>query len=471
MKITPFEWMPLDNAGKVFPGQNTNRWSNVFRLSLKLKEPVEPAFLEKALENTLERLPSFKVRMKSGFFWNYYERNEMPCPVRRDIKNPCYRINFRENNGYLFRVYYLGASVSIDFYHALCDGYGGAVFLSTLAGEYLCLKGKTAAVGGLALNTAEEPRPQETEDAYIRYAAEDTKSDLFETPAFHVRGTKMPLHECNCTAVKMSFSELHAVSKGYGVTVTELLAAVLLDIHYRRQRSPKSLCRDVSVQIPLNLRKSFPSETVRNFVLCLTVKLNPRKGDYSFDEIVQTVSEQLRRANNVRSLNAYITRTVKIGTEKIKLLPLAVKNTVIRVGFFFGAEYSTTALLSNLGPAVLSDEMSGHIEDFSFYTGPGLVNGARCGAVSFGDTFVFTFSSCYKESDIEREFMARLAAMGVALTVETNRDTDFSDIEGVTVGDTEAYSREVFIPTKKDRVKLKKAEISTAERMKRIFHL
>ncbi len=471
MNNSSFEWISLDNAGKVFPGQNTNRWSNVFRLSVRLKEEVDPELLKKALSSTLARIPTFRVRIRSGFFWNYYEKNGMDCPINHDIKNHCYRIGFKENNGYLFRVYYHRSHISLDIYHALCDGYGGAVFLSTLTGEYLRLKGESISCNRFVLNPKEESTEGEREDAYIRYAAEDTKSDLFETPAYHIRGTKLPLHMCNYTTVTMSFAQLHAVSQGYGVTVTELLAAILLDIHYSRQKGPKLLRQDVSVQIPLNLRKAFPSETLRNFVMCLTVKINPRRGEYNFEEILSAVSTQLRRANNKRSLNAYITRTVKIGTEKIKLLPLIVKNTVIKVGFAFGAEYSTTALISNLGPITVPEDMEKHIEKFLFYTGPGIVNGARCGVVSFGDCLTFTFSNRYKENDIEREFMKRLTAMGISITAETNRAEGYSDIDGVSDGDRDAYSEEVHIPSRKDRVRLSGTQAPFAERMKRTFHL
>ncbi len=467
-----FEWIPLDNAGKVFPGQNTNRWSNVFRLSVQLKEEIDPAILKEALSRTFNRIPTFRVRIRNGFFWNYYEFNEMECPVRHDIKNHCYRINFKENNGYLFRVYYHSCRIGIDVYHALCDGYGAAVFISTLTGEYLRLKGHSVSQSKFVLDVNDSPKEEEREDAYILNASSKEKCSLTETMVYHRRGTRLPLHMCNYTTVIMSFEQLHKVSKGYGVTVTELLAAILLDIHYRKQLSQRKFRQTVSVQIPVNLRKAFPSETLRNFVMCLTVNLRPRKDEYAFEEIVSEVSTQLRKANNIGYLNAYITRTVKIGTESIKLLPLVIKNSVIRAGFSVGAEYSTSTLISNLGPIDIPEDMRAHVEKFAFYTGPGIVNGARCGVVSLGDRLAFTFSNRYEERDIENEFLKKLRDMGIDLTVETNRDTDYSDIEGIIVGDGDAYSKEIFIPARVDRkAKLRNPDISFSESLKRYFHL
>ena len=471
MANNSFEWIPLDNAGKVFPGQNSNRWANVHRMTAELKEEIDPSLLKTALAGTLDRLPTFKVKMRDGFFQNYYERNEAECPINPDIKNPCYRIKYKENNGYLIRVYYHGKRISVDFYHALCDGYGAAVFISTLTGEYLRLKGYSISHNQFVLDVNEAPKAEEIEDAYERYATSKKTAKLLETPSYHKKGNQLPLHMCNYTAVTMSFKELHALSKSYGVTVTELLAAILLDIHYRKQLRDGKSKKDVSVQIPVNLRKAFPSESVRNFVICLTVKMPYRKGGFTFEEIVRSVSEQLRKANNYDFLHAYITQTVKLQTKLLKYVPLAVKNTCVNISFRFGAEYSTTALISNLGPVNIPDDMKEYVERYFFYNGPGLVNGARCAVASIGDTLTYTFSNVYKEDDIEREFLSMLSAMGISLKVETNRDSDFGDIEGVTIGDRNAYSDKVYLPKKEDGQAIpENANITFGERIKRTFH-
>lgn len=442
----PFEHIPLDNAGKIFPGQNSKRWSNVFRMAIELKEEVEPAVLKVALDKTLNRLPTFKVRMKNGVFQNYYEINTADCPVTHDVKNFCYRIGYKENNGYLFRVYYHKRRISIDFYHAVCDGYGACVFISTLVGEYLRLKGYSISYNQLVLNTSDTPKAEEIEDAYERYATSKKTAKLLETPSYHKTGTQLPQHMCNYTTATMSFKELHTLSKSYGVTVTELLAAILLDIHYRKHLSEGKRKKYVSVQIPVNLRKAFPSESVRNFVICLTVGIDPRKKEYTFDEIVRSVSTQLKQVNNYDFLHAYITQTINLQTKLLRFVPLIVKNTAVKVSFSFGAEFSTSVLISNLGPVSLPDDMKQHVERFFFYTGPGLVNGARCGVASLGDKLVLSFSNIYKEDDIEREFLQRLIDLGISVTVETNIDNDFSDVEGVTVGDGNAYSELIFNP-------------------------
>lgn len=446
MKNSPFEYIPLDNAGKVFPGQISRRWAYVYRMSVELKEEIDPAILKEALAMTLKRLPTFKVRMKNGIFENYFEPNDSECPVNPDIKNFGYRINYKENNGYLIRVYYHRRRISVDYFHALCDGYGASVFISTLAGQYLRLKGRSISCNQFVLDVNEEPKACEMEDAYESYATSKKTAKLLESTAYHKKGSPMPLHMCNYTAVTLSFDKLHALSKSYGVTVTEFLGAVMLDILYKQQLSEGKSKKSVSVQIPVNLRKAFPSDSVRNFVICLTVKMPYRKGGFTFEEIVESVSKQLRQANNYDFLHAYITQTVKLQTKLLKYVPLAVKNTAVKVSFTFGAEFSTSTLLSNLGPVTLPDDMKEYVERYFFFNSPGLVNGARCSVVSVGDKLTFTFANVYKESDIEREFMKKLASFGLSLIAETNRDCDYSDTEGVTVGDRYAFSDVIYNP-------------------------
>lgn len=423
MRKNSFEWFRLDNAAKIFPGQNSRSWSNVFRMTVQLKEEVDPKILKKALDVTLKRIPSFNVRMRNGFFWHYLEKNPKECPVMPDIKNSCYRINFKENNGFLFRVYYHSNRISIDVYHSLCDGYGAAVFISTLAGEYLRLKGHSISHNQFVLDVNGAPRAEELEDAYNRYASSRVKYDRRDKWVYHHKGTKLPIHQSNYIVGIMSFSQLHEITKKYGVTVTEFFAALLVDILCQKQLSKGGKQREVSAQIPVNLRKAFPSETLRNFVLCLRAKIDPNMGEYTFEEILQSISLQLKLVNNDKFLNSMMTQNMKIERNPVaKLLPLPIKDLGVGIGFLITGEQTTSVLISNLGPIRLPEDMAEHIEKIVFYTGPGKLNGTRCGVASFGDTLAFAFSNCYEESDIEKEFFTRLVKTGVHVKIESNRD-------------------------------------------------
>lgn len=423
MKPVSFEWMKLDNAAKIFPGQNSRSWSNVFCVGIKLKKEVDPDILHKALKTTLKRIPSFDVRIRRGLFWYYFEKNPNEPEVLPDIKNPCYRIKFKENKGFLFRVFYRGNRINLAVYHALCDGYGAVVFLSTLLGEYLRLKGEKVEYNEFVLDVSQRPRESEIEDSYNRYADSKAPYDRKDKWVYHAVGTRVPVHLSNYTVGYMSYKELHAIAKGYGVTVTELFAAILIDIHYKKQLRENKKQREICIQVPVNLRKAFPSETLRNFVLCLRVKLNPYLGDYTFEEILRSVSLQLKLNNDPKMINSLMTQNLKLERNPVtKRLPLVIKDLGISITFLITGEQTTTALLSNLGPLKLTSCVAEHVESAVLLTGAGKLNAARCGVVSLGDTLAFSFSNCYEERDIEREFFTRLVRMGVHVKIESNRE-------------------------------------------------
>lgn len=90
-------WYKLDLSATVYPTLQRRDFSSVYRLSVKLKESVDPALLQQALDLTLPRFPTYKVAIRKGLFWRYLEPNTRPGPfVQEDIKNPCMPMHFKD---------------------------------------------------------------------------------------------------------------------------------------------------------------------------------------------------------------------------------------------------------------------------------------------------------------------------------------------------------------------------------------
>ena len=340
-----------------------------------------------------------------------------------DIKNPCHRVNFKENNNYLFKVYYYANRLSVDCYHVLTDGHGGAIFLSTLAAQYLRLKGHTVPVGGFVLDIASPAEEKELEDSFIKNATSEAKYKRKDKFVYHAGKTKLPEHTVNITSGIISFHELHALVKNAGVTVTEYLAALMLKVLIDKQKAECRKQKEVSIQIPVDLRRAFGSSTLRNFTICLRVKIDPKKGDYTFDELLRQVKFQLRLANDVKEHNMMI--TANMGIERnplIRCMPLVIKNLGVGLSFFFTAEQTTSALISNLGALDIRRELSDNVHKFIFMPAPGKLNAARIGVATCNDNLVITFANSFTESDIEREFFTALVKSGLHVKIESNRE-------------------------------------------------
>lgn len=100
-------WYKLDLSANVYPTLQRKDFSSVYRVSVTLKELIQPDILQQAVDMTLPRFPTFKTALRRGLFWRYLEPNNRPGPfVKPDIVNPCMPMNFRSDNRHLIRVYY-----------------------------------------------------------------------------------------------------------------------------------------------------------------------------------------------------------------------------------------------------------------------------------------------------------------------------------------------------------------------------
>ena len=133
-------WHRLDNTGKIFPMIANENLSNVFRISVTLKEEIDPGLLGQALEEVLPWFAGFKVKLKRGFFWYYFEENKRQPFVEQEGSWPCRYIDPKSNQLYLFRVSYYGTRINLEVFHAVTDGMGAVNFLKELTAGYLELK-------------------------------------------------------------------------------------------------------------------------------------------------------------------------------------------------------------------------------------------------------------------------------------------------------------------------------------------
>ena len=418
------EWYKLDNAAKVFPGQNSSSWSNVFRLSATLTERVDPELLEQAVKKLMPRFPSFDVRMRSGFFWHYLEKNPYGAPpIMPDIANPCQRFKWKENKGYLFKVYYYENRISVEFYHSITDGFGASRFFMTLIAVYLRLTGKDIPNGDAVYDIDEAPHPSELEDSYSKNCHSKAKAKRLQKFTYRFKGERLPKHFFNVTTGYMPVSAVKEKAAEHNVTVTEYLAAVLLWTMYNLQKQEKNNReKHVGIQIPVNLRGFFGSETLRNFMLCYSFQIDPKMGEYTLPEIISLLSLYLRYINNEKELQAMMNGNMGIERNPImRILPSFLKDFGVSMVYKVAGEKATSCLLSNVGIIKAPKEMEQYIEKLVLVMGPAMINGARCGSLSYNGTLAFSISNIYKSTKIQKEFFTTLVKLGIPVKIESNR--------------------------------------------------
>ena len=104
----------------------------------------------------------------------------------------------------------------------------------------------------------------------------------------------------------------------------------------------------------------------------------------------------------------------------VRLIPLPIKNAVMKAVFDSVGEKKSCLSLSNIGRIKVPDVMARYIRRFDFILGVQAAAPYNCGMLSFGDTVYMNFIRNTKEAELERHFFTVLQELGLSATVESN---------------------------------------------------
>lgn len=425
MKEHKLRWMRLDNAAKIYPAAKRRRWNNVFRLSATLKEPIDPFVLQSALDVTVKRFPSISMRLRRGVFWYYLEEIPKAPNVKKDTYYPLARMPFGDIRRCAFRVLYYENRIAVEIFHVLTDGNGGMIFLKTLVAEYLTQKynAKIPNTCGV-LDRFEEPSEAELEDSFQKCKSHVSASRR-ESTAFRLSGTPENDSFLNLTTGILDVNQALQMAKSYKVSLTEFIASVMIAsiVEIQNEKTPnRKHQKPVKVLIPVNLRKMFESASLRNFVLYITPGIDPKMGDYSFDEILKLVHHKMGLQLNDKHMASLINANVKAEkTWILKVMPLFIKNFAMKTVYDMIGEKKSSITISNLGAVKVPEEMEKYVERFDFVLGIQATSPNNCGVLSFGDKLYINLIRNIKEPTLEYKFFTFLKNLGLNVKIESNQ--------------------------------------------------
>lgn len=421
MAKRPLRWLRLDNAAKIYPAARRRNWSNLFRLSVTLTEPVDKQVLQAALDVTAKRFPSLCARLKKGLFWYYLQELPQAPKLSEECFAPLMPMEKEETRKSAFRVIAYENRIAVEVFHSLTDGNGALVFLKTLTAEYLEQKyGISIPCTHGILARQDAPSIEELEDSFLKYAA-PMAADRKERTAWHLEGTADRQH---LLCLTLNTAALLEKSHACGVTATAFLCAAMLDALQRLQKEQVPDRRNrkpLKVLIPVNLRKLFPSQTLRNFALYTTPEILPRLGDYTFGEICNIVSHHMASEITPKKMGMKI--AVNVDSEKalaVKLLPLFIKNAVMKAVFDAVGERKSCLTLSNLGLVKLPEEMAKFVARMDFILGVQAAAPHNCGVISYGENTYINIIRNIRETGLEYHFFRVLQEQGIICQAQSN---------------------------------------------------
>lgn len=418
-KYRPLRWERLDNTAHLFPVIASQHKSNVYRISVTLKEAIEPELLQQALDIVLPKFPGFDLRLRYGVFWNYFEENGKSAPRVREERNfPCRYIRPNRNNSYLFRVTYYKCRINLEVFHALTDGMGGINFIKELCYQYLRLAHPDLSAQKGDLLSSETTLSRE--DSYLKNFKKNSPKQYATKKAYLIKGEKLHEGEFGVMHGYLNIPQLKAVCKKRGVTINEYLVSAYIWSIYTEylNKSPSKL--PIRVAVPVNLRPHFNSNTSKNFFVMVSAEFMPIEQEYSFEDVIKIICESLRSQIESEHLEQIFSYNVsRQRSIFLKILPMPIKHIGMRFVYNRSA-LANTSTVSNVGRISVDELYRPYIEIFHAYMSISkgqFIKGTVC---SFEDTLVFSFSYGLHDVSLQRGFFKTLAADGLDVEIESN---------------------------------------------------
>src|SRR5512133_2824848 len=425
--IQELGWLKLDNAAKLFPAIMSGELTAVFRITASLKKPVKFAIVKEAVEITSRRFPYYSVSLGSGLFWYYLEYNHQLPRIQTEEKIPCTAFAAGRKNEPLYRILVRENRISVEFIHILTDGGGAFEYLKTLLYTYFRLDGNQISTNEGIILPESPITSEEMEDGYKRFFRKKTPPPGKLTKAWHLPFSLNEKPRLNIIRSEIAVDKLLEVARKYNVSITEYLVSVYLytlqTIYLEEKAKQKQKRGVLRIEVPVNLRKKFPSKTMRNFSLFVLPEIDLRLGIYSFEEILRIVNYQLQTGADIKQIVRFLSQNV--GHEKspfIRVLPLFIKSMAISAVYRRLGSNQCSGIMTNLGRVKLPEEMEELIDGIELVpTPPNTHVKISTAMVTFGNTLHLNFSNISGSTIFEMYFLKYLTESGIPVKILNNK--------------------------------------------------
>lgn len=413
------KWYKLDNAALMYPLVARGESISIFRVSALLRDPVDPVELQYAVNDIAARFPTICGSVKNGFFWPFIDRPTIPITVKPQTKVPGRPMKVDSRRSQI-RVNYIGNQISVEFFHSATDGTGGIIFLNSLLRRYFQRLGYKIDCTN-CFDYRDIPSLEEIRDDF---AAVTIKKNPPPCPkpvkSKKLNGTLQRGGKYVTVRGVMSASQLKSVAKQHNATVTEYLGAVQLMALNRLAavtNSPEN--PPIRVLIPVNLRRIYDMETIRNFSSYIFYQYN---GQNDIDEVIDDIRKQTEEQMTDDYFRGMVSFNYNNGNSPLlKIVPLAVKRFVLGcIVSGRGDGVVNCSTLSNLGVVKAPKQFDDLVLRYDFMLGKPAKKTNNFAVATYNDTCVISMTSPFVERDCEMYFFRKLAEAGIDIAVESD---------------------------------------------------
>ena len=415
-------YFPVDNSANIHFAVLTKDRANTYRMTVEIDRSIDPVVLQEAFCAVAPRFPDLIAGVQQGFLKNIIVPADIDLTIIKDRKVLAY-MPIVEINRCAFRLLYKNNKVSIEVFHSLTDGYGGMEFLKTLMCEYFIRAGITEPFrSSIVRHIDQSPTCEEYEDSFAIYAGK--KKAPVNNISSYLPGGKEPKRDIETTTGEFSAQDIRTIAHQYNVSINTLLTAVMaksiMELQMFYCNDVDSL-KPVQIMVPADLRKIFPSRTLRNFSLYALPKVTKKDFGKDFCQVVYDIEKQIKKDFAKENLEAVMATNMTLDKNFIlKNIPASLKNLVLRAGFHAVGKKQSSITLSNLGVMTFPEEISGYIKSFKVYLTPRAASPYNCTVSTYAGRLFVNFTRGSQHPELEPIFFANMQDLGVKAAIEVN---------------------------------------------------
>ncbi|MDR2107895.1 MAG: hypothetical protein LBP28_00325 [Coriobacteriales bacterium] len=407
-------WYRLDNIGKFYSSQAGSAFQTVFRYSATLADDIDPDALQDALDKTVAIFPSFNVSLRSGMFWYYLEQLRETPRVSPENLPICYGLRV-DPKSVLFRVSYYRRRINVEVSHMISDGRGTLSFFKALIYAYVQ---RRYGVCGVALDYEGTDR-QKAEDSFSKYYERCETTAAPGARAYRISGWR---DEADPT-----FLEYHlpadsaiALARSYGVGITALVMAALVAA-IRQEMPLRQRSRPIRLDIPVDLRQHFASQTTRNFFGLAFFSYLPGEEDEPIGVLAAKAQAELKAITTAEQLKARMFKMIRLEKNLLlRLSPRIAKDFIINLAARVTMREST-ATVSSLGRLEIDERIGEYLHDINVLTS---TKGMSLVVCTFANVLSIGISTVFANPDIVKEFCRFFSNAGIEGSLQINKGNE-----------------------------------------------
>lgn len=426
IKIMP-NLMPIDNAAQIFVSINSKKETTMSRIALTLKRPIDRNQLNDALLKIIKVFPFFQVYLKKQFFNYIFERTDHIPRIEDDTHWTNRYIDFNSNK-FPFRIKIKNKTIAIEFSHILSDGYGTLSFLLSLTAEYLRLSDFKTGLSPLIKKPGDKIIEEEWECAFRKNFSKKGPNLKINPSAYIPQGEMISVEKYYSTRIIMDLNQVRTLAGEENVTLNVYMSSIyafaLQNMYLEEIKKGKINSNlPIRLQIPVNLRREYPTKSLRNFSYLYSPSFDLTKGVYSFQDIIEKISQDISHEKHTDSIKNQVSRNLRAERNIFfRILPRVLKQLLFRIFYHIFARSQYSGVLTNMGDIQLPSGLAEEVESFDILPCNSPVPGRNTALFSYRGKLEMNIGSSCSDLNLENKILEKLKELSIEHKVIYKRD-------------------------------------------------